>query len=193
MPIQCQFGQELNQNVRRGPNISPGACQAIIAKREYGASIKELAAEFGQSESAIKYTIRTYSPTTTQGKPRSGCLHILSLHQKKIIYRKARAAPKIEYSELAKVGTFVNADGTPLKPPSHSTLYWALKRHGLSNFCCKVRLKLSSVHAQKRREFYKTYCNFPWGCRTLKFFNECSVQKGSEHNQEWCFCFPWEK
>jgi hypothetical protein len=145
MPIQCRFGQELNQNVRRGPNVSPGACHAIIAKREYGASIKELASEFGQSESAIKYTIRTYSPTTTQEAPRSGRPHILSLDQKKIIYRKARAAPKIEYSELTS--TFVNADGTTLKPPSHSTLYWAPKRYGLSNFRCKVRPKLSSVHA----------------------------------------------
>jgi transposase len=157
MPIQRRSRQELNQNVRRGPGISPGTRQAIIAKREYGASIKELAAEFGRSESAIKYTIRTYSPTTTQGKPRSGRPHILSLHQKKIIYRKARAAPKIEYSELAKVGTFVNADCTPLKPPSHSTVYRALKRHGLSNFRCKVRTTLSSVHARKRREFCKTY------------------------------------
>jgi hypothetical protein len=146
--------------VRIGPDISPGACEAILAKRENGASIKELAAEFGQSESPIKYTICTYSPTTTQEKPHCGCLHILELHQKKIIYCKARAASKIEYSELAKVGTFVNADGTPLKPPSHSTLYWALKRHGLSNFRCKVRSKLSSVHARKRREFCKTYCNF---------------------------------
>jgi transposase len=193
MLIQRSLGQELNQNVRRGPNISPGACQAIIAKSEYGASIKKLAAGFGWSESAIKYTIRTYSPTTTQKKPRSGCLHILSLHQKKIIYRKAHAAPKIEYSELAKVGTSVNADVTPLKPPSHSTLYRAIKRHGLSNFRCKVRPKLPAVHAQKQREFCKTYCNFPWGRRTLRFSDECSVQKGSGHNQEWCFRFPWEK
>jgi transposase len=102
MPTQRRFGQKLNQNVRRGSDISPEARQATIAKREYGASIKGLAAEFGQSESAIKYTIRTYSPSTTQERPRSGRPHILSLNQKKIIYRKARAAPKIEYSELAK-------------------------------------------------------------------------------------------
>jgi hypothetical protein len=100
--------------VGRGPNISRGACQAIITKREYGASIKELAAEFGQSKSAIRYTICTYSPTTTHEKPCSGHLHIPSLHQKKIIYHKGRAAPKIEYSELTKVGIFVNADGIPL-------------------------------------------------------------------------------
>jgi transposase len=184
MPTQRRFGQELNQNVHRDSNISPGTFQAIIAKREYGASIKKLAAEFGQSESAIKYTIRTYSPTTTKEKPCSGCPHILSLHQKKIKYRKASAAPKIEYSELAKVGTFVNADGTPLKPPSHSTLYQALKRHGLSNFRCKLRPKLSFVHVRKRRELCKTYRNFPWGCCTLKLSDECSVQKGSGHNQE---------
>jgi transposase len=115
MPTHRRFGQKLDQNVRRGPNISPGARQAIIAKRKYGASIKELAAEFGQSETAIKYTIRTYSPTTTQEKPRSGRPHILSLNQKKIIYRKARAAPKIEYSELAKVG---------VRPLAHTDPHW---------------------------------------------------------------------
>jgi hypothetical protein len=158
-------------------------CQAIIAKREYNASIKKLAAEFGQSASAIN-TLSAPTPTTTQEKPCSGCPHILSLHQKKIIYRKASAAPKIEYSELAKVGTFVNADGTPLKPPSHSTLYQALKWHGLSNFHCQVRSKLSSVHVRKRRELCKTYRHCPWSCHTLKLSDECSVQKGSGHNQE---------
>jgi transposase len=164
--------------VCRGPNISPGARQAIIAKREYGASIKELAAEFDWSESTIKYTICTYSPTTTQEKPRSGRPHILSLHQKKIIYRKARAAPKIEYSELAKVGTFVNADGTPLKPPSHSTLYQALKRHGLSNFRCKVRPKLSSVHAQSRGSSAKHIATSHGVARHSNFPMSTQVRKG---------------
>ena len=27
----------------------------------------------------------------------------------------------------------------------------------------------------------------------MKFSDECSVQKGSSSNQEWCFRFPWEK
>jgi transposase-like protein len=65
MPTPRQSGQEIDQNVRRGPNISPAARHRIIAKREEGVSVRELAAEFGRSESAIKYTIRTYTKTAT--------------------------------------------------------------------------------------------------------------------------------
>jgi transposase len=65
--------------VRRGPNISPADCQRIIAKREEGVPVRELAAEFGRSESAIKYTIRTYTKIpTTEERPRSGRPYILS-------------------------------------------------------------------------------------------------------------------
>jgi transposase len=154
-----QFGREVDGNARRGPNISPLQRSIIIAKRGVGASIKELAAEFGRSESAIKYTLRTYAnTTTTKEKPRSGRPLILSLHQKKIIYRKVRATPKIEYLELAEVAIFVNAKGTPLKPPSCSTLYWYIKRQGLTNFPCKKRPKLNCGHALKRLQFCRQYC-----------------------------------
>jgi methionine aminopeptidase len=57
-----RFGQEIDRNVRRGPNISPAARNTIIASWQRGVTVKELkelAAEFGRSESAIKYTIRT--------------------------------------------------------------------------------------------------------------------------------------
>jgi hypothetical protein len=57
MPTQRRFGQELDQNARRGPNISPAARLEIIAKRSCGVPLKELADEFGRSVSAIKYTI----------------------------------------------------------------------------------------------------------------------------------------
>lgn len=60
MPTQRRFGQEVDGNARRGPNISPADRLRIIAKREVGISVRELAAQFGRSESAIKYTIRTY-------------------------------------------------------------------------------------------------------------------------------------
>jgi transposase len=42
-------------------------------------------------------------------------------------------------------------------------------------------------------KFCKDYRHFPWGRHTLKFSDECSVQKGSGHNTEWCFQFLWEK
>jgi hypothetical protein len=113
--------------------------------------------------------------------------------RKQIIYRKARAAPKIEYSELVKAGTFVTVDGTPLKPPSRSTLYRCLKRLGLTKFPCKKRPKLNRGHALKRLQFCRQYRNFQWARRTLKFSDGCSLQKGAGNNQEWCFRSPWEK
>jgi transposase len=113
--------------------------------------------------------------------------------RKQIIYRKARAAPKIEYSELVKAGTFVTVDGTPLKPPSRSTLYRCLKRLGLTKFPCKKRPKLNRGHALKRLQFCRQYRNSQWARRTLKFSDGCSLQKGAGNNQEWCFRSPWEK
>ena len=59
--------------------------------------------EFGRTENAIRYTIRTYTTTTTtQERPRSGRPPILLARTKKLIYRKARAEPKATYVELAE-------------------------------------------------------------------------------------------
>jgi transposase len=194
MPPHRQFGAEISGNGRRGPNLSPEQRLTIIAKAGAGVSVAELVDEFGRSPNCIRTTIRIgKTRTTTLEAPRSGRPPILSLHQKKIIYRKARAAPKIEYSELAKVGVFVTAEGTPSKPPSRSTLYRCLKRQGLSNFRCKKRPKLNRTHVLKRLQFCRQYWHFEWGRRTLKFLDECSVQKGAGHNTEWCFRFSWEK
>jgi transposase-like protein len=104
MPPRRQFGAETSGNRRRRPNLTPDQRQRIIAKRQCGCTIPELAEEFGRSESTIKYTIHTYANAATmQEKPRSGRPPMLSARTKKLIYRKARAEPKIEYLELAKV------------------------------------------------------------------------------------------
>lgn len=194
MPPRRRFGTELNQNARRGPNLTRSQRHIIIAKAAAGTSVRELVEEFGRSPNCIRTTIRlAKTRDTTQEAPRSGRPSILSRHQKKIIYRKAPAAPKIEYSHLAEVGVFANTDGTLSKPPSRSTLYRVLKGLGLTNFRCKKRPKLTQGHALRRLRFCAQYRNFPWARRTLKFSDECSVEKGSGHNQEWCFRFPWEK
>ena len=87
----------------------------------------------------------------------------------------------------------MNAEGTPSKPPSRSTLYQALKRHGLTNYKAKKRSKFTRAHALLRLKFAHEYRHCPWVRRTLKFSDECSVQKASGANQEWCFRYPWEK
>jgi transposase len=129
--------------VRRGPNLSEGERDRIMEMLAGGCTVVEVAKAYSRSERCIRDLRTKYHQTgTTADKPRSGRPPIISLHQKKIIYRKARAAPKIEYSELAKEGVFVNPDGTPLKPPSRSTLYRILKERGLANSPCKKRPKL---------------------------------------------------
>jgi hypothetical protein len=133
---------------------------------------------------------------------------------KKIIYRKARAAPKLEYSELAKAGVVVSANGTPSKPPSRSTLYRLLKRHGLTNFPCKsvqnstVRMlsrvynsvgsterssghsarSSSQMSAQFRRALAKTESgsSVTWKRNGSQRCCRLSLQAGSQ--RRWCGC-----
>jgi transposase len=194
MPPQRLFGTEISGNTRKKPHLTPQERTRIIAKHEAGASLAELATEFSRSKSTIHDTIKRFSLyQTTSDLPRSGRPPRLSSRIKKIIYRKARAAPKIEYSELAKEGVVVNANGTTSKPPCRRTLYQVLKVEGLTNHRCKKRPKLNAGHAAKRLQFARQYRQFAWGRRTLKFSDECSIQKGAGANQEWCFRFPWEK
>ena len=73
-----------------------------------GCSTAEVAAAFHRNPSTIRRLHQKYSTTaTTADKPRSGRPTILSRHQKKLIYRAARRAPKIEYKDLIKAATIV--------------------------------------------------------------------------------------
>ena len=63
-----------------------------------GCSLGEVATKFGCHKSTISRILQKFNHTSNvQDKARSGRPEVLSLHQKKIIYRKARATPKIEY------------------------------------------------------------------------------------------------
>ncbi|KAF2832747.1 hypothetical protein CC86DRAFT_246343, partial [Ophiobolus disseminans] len=85
------------------PYLTPHERTRIIAKHEASALLAELATEFSRSKSTMHNTIKRYSLyQTTSNLPCSGRPLRLSSHTKKIIYRKARATSKIEYSELAK-------------------------------------------------------------------------------------------
>jgi transposase len=189
-----QFGQELDQNVRRGPNLLVMQRDQIIGMLQSSATVKEVAHAYGCTNRCIRKIYQKYRQTgTTQDKPRSGQPPVLSLAQKKIIYRKVRAAPKIEYSELQHESIFVNLEGTLSKPPSHSTLYQELRRCGLTNHKAKKRPKINPGHAALHLKFSREYRHFRWRRRTLKFLDECLVQKDSSSNQEWFFQFPWKK
>jgi hypothetical protein len=94
-----------------------------------GSTTGEIAAHFGRSSQAIRDL------------------------QKKIIYRKFCAPPKMEYSQLAKEAMFVYLDGTTSKPPSRTTLWRIIKKHGPSKHHCKKRPKLAKEHARERLLF----------------------------------------
>jgi IS30 family transposase len=158
MPPRRAFGTEISGNARKKAHLSPSERTRIIAKHEASASLAELATEFERSKSTIHDTIKRWQLyQTTTNLPYSSCPSRLLSYTKKIRYRKARAAPKIKYLELAKEGEVVNADRTTSKLPSRRTLYRVLKRKGLTNYCCKKRPKLTRKHARKRRKFKREY------------------------------------
>jgi hypothetical protein len=103
MPPPRQFGQEVDHNVRRGPNLTPTQREQIISKYQAGVSTAELVKEFGRSEHAIRCTVKRWTTHhTTQELPRSSRPPILSTRQKKLLYRAARKTCKIKYLELIR-------------------------------------------------------------------------------------------
>ena len=159
-----------------------------------GATLQECADAYGRTQHCIRDLWKKYHQTgTTKDKPRSGRPPILSLHQKKTIYRKVYAQPKIEYKALAEVGVLVNSDGTPTKPPSHSTLYRYPKGQGLTKSPSKKRPELNRARVLRRLKFCREYQHFSWARRTLKFSDECSVEKGSGQDKGRVFRFLWEQ
>jgi transposase len=158
-----------------------------------GCTRGEVAAAFGRSRQCIGRLVIKYNTTNAvNDKPRSGRPHILSRRQEKMVYRTARCNPKMEYEQLANTTMLISHDGTPSKPPSRSTLYRVLKRHSLTNHRAKKRPKLTRGHALARLRFCRTWTKFPWHRRTLKFSDECTIEKGTGQNREWVFRFPRE-
>lgn len=194
MPQPHNFGTEISGNARKRPNLTPHERSLIINLHGAGVSIKELTEQFRRDERTIRRTLKNSTTRpNTQELPRSGRPPILSRHQIRILYRKVRKYPKIQYKSLQEAVVVVG-EGTPNKPtPSKSTIYRAIIRMGLGHHRCKKRPKLTQIIARKRLNFSREWRNFLWSRRTVKFSDECSVQKGLGHHQEWCFRFNDEK
>lgn len=113
-----------------------------------GCTVAKLAAEFQRSPSTIRRTINNCTTrNTTREAPRSGRPRVLTPYTERLVLRAVRAAPKIEYRDLVEVARLVNPDGTLGKAPSYHTLYRVLKKRGLTNPRCKIRLKLTKGNA----------------------------------------------
>ncbi|KAF2178709.1 hypothetical protein K469DRAFT_717923, partial [Zopfia rhizophila CBS 207.26] len=61
---------------------------------------------------------------------------------------------------------------------------------GLTNHRCKKRPKLNAAVRALRLKFCQEYRYFNWKRRGVKFSDECSVQRGSGKEAEWCFRYP---
>ena len=93
------------------PSLSPEDRLRIIAMSEAGAT------SCSAARSTVHYAIKRYTNHhTIKDLLRSGWPSKISLREKKIVFQKACAMPKIGYSELAAATTFVNEERTPSKP-----------------------------------------------------------------------------
>jgi transposase len=128
MPSQRRISQEMDQNARRGANMTIEQRNEAIRMLAAGATTTQVGEHFGRSARTIRDLRMKHNHLgSVEDKPRTGRPPVLSRHTKKLLGRKARAAQKTEYSKLIETGTLVNHEGTTSKPPSRSTVYKALK------------------------------------------------------------------
>ena len=181
------FGTEISANRRRKGELSIAARQSIISKAEAGASTTELAEEFSCISKCIRDTLKRYQQTgSNASRARSGRPPILSRREERALWRQARKNAKIQYRELIK-------ETSLRRTISRSTAYRALKREGLTNFRAKRRPKIDQSTARERLQWARTYRDVNWRRLTLRFSDECSVEKAKGQNTEWVFRYPWEK
>jgi transposase len=157
MATQRRILQELDQNVRRSLNLSSAQRNQIFVIVVGGVAAKDVAHAYCRTDHCIQKICQKYRQTgSTNDLPRSGQPTIISKQQRKNVYKKVCTASKMEYLQLAQEAIFVNAEGTPSKPPSRSTLYRALKRCGLTNYKAKRRPKFKRKHDLLRLKFAKS-------------------------------------
>ncbi|KAI0621291.1 hypothetical protein TUN199_06740, partial [Pyrenophora tritici-repentis] len=73
MPPQRRILQELDQNVRRGPNLTVSQRNQIIGMLAGGCTVPEVALAYGRTERCIRDLRNKHRQTgKTEDKPRSG-------------------------------------------------------------------------------------------------------------------------
>ena len=146
------FGTEISANRRSNSELSSEVRSAIIAKRDEGASIQNLAEEFGCHRNTISKTINRYKQhNTLRSLPRTGRPEATTVREKRVLYQIARKIPKINYRNLRDDAGLQHQQ----KPPSRTTMYRILKKKGLINHRSATRPKLDESHARLRRLFSK--------------------------------------
>jgi transposase len=180
------YGSEISANRGAGAELSVAQRESIISKAEAGCTTKELAEEFACSRRTIQKTIQRWNTTgSNHSRPGSGQPASLSRREKRYIYRLARQNPKIEYRAMLQ--------DLGLTRVCTETVRSALHEQGLRNFRARRRPKISKGLATKRLQYARKGQDINWQRTTVKFSDECSVQRGSGADREWSFGYPYEK
>ena len=111
-------------------------------------------------------------------RPRSGQPPKLSRREKRYLFRLARQKPKIEYQQMQReLRYWLTEEDHPRA--SVSTLRAALKESDFQNFRARRRPKIIQFVAAKRLRYSRESRTFNWKRCTVRFGDECSVQRGS--------------
>jgi transposase len=168
---QRSFGQEISGNRQPNAELSSAQRAAIISKVEAGVLYKDIAAEFQITTKSIQRTLKRWKTyQTLESLPRSGRPEVVSRREKRVLYRLARREPKIQYGKLMEEAGLLHI--------SKSTCYRRLKDEGLTKYRCKKRPKLTRGHALLRLQFARKYRHFNFKRRTIKFSDECTIERG---------------
>jgi hypothetical protein len=135
---------------------------------------------------AVRYTIEQ-DDTRNNGASlgRSGRPKCYTAAEERKLLRHVRGNPKDTYAKVK------HATGMAC---STSTIKRILKTHGIANWRCKKRPHLTEKAVKARYEWCKKRLGWTaeeWGL--VMWSDECSVERGSGKEQEWCFRTPAQK
>jgi hypothetical protein len=158
----------------------------IVAKREVGLSLGQIATDENLPRSTIQYTLeQTTLRNNDNTIQRSGRPKERTLRDERAVLRLVRLYPKLSYAEVLRQAE-VNF--------RTSTLKTILKEYGISKWRAAKRPFLTQDHANKRRVWGTLHLEWEqeqWNC--IIWSDECSVERGKGKKREWVFRTPTQK
>ena len=138
--MQRSFGTKISGNRRAGAELLETIRAGIIAASEAGVSKPKIAAEYRVNRSTVYDTINWWkNHYTLESLPRPGQPEKLTRYQKRLLIWIIRRHPQINYAALKYevVGVTI----------TRKTLYCLFKKHYITNWRVKKRLKLTPAVA----------------------------------------------
>lgn len=135
-------GQEISVSRKRGKEMTVSERAVLVSRRESGATIPQLMAEFHCSRNAVRNTLTRWKQHhTLESLPRSGRPKILTDYEERKLHRASRKHPNLKYEDLVVEATLDTPTPQRPAPPSRSTMYRSLKGKDLTKSRCKKKPK----------------------------------------------------